>query len=273
MLSAVRGSFLFASFLIVAAAIVAAAPQSTLSSQAAPPPTAQGGLPQSAPSQPVYSGPVIVLNPAHGGTDTGARGENGAIEKDIVLQFARAIRIELVRQGYRVVMTRDDDSDPSYDDRAEMANSYRDAIFISLHVSSTGMPSIARAYYYRFWNPIPPVNSPVAATGATAQPIIRATPSATLTPWNEAQRPHEEESHRLADQIQLQLAQSFAGSPAVSQGVAVRGLRSVAAPAVAIEISSVSVNAASLTAMAEPLAACILKGLEAFRAPNSAGAK
>ena len=260
-------------FFIAAAAIILTAPQSTPSQEAPP---AQDGLPQLALSQPAYSGPVIVLNPAHGGTDTGARGESGAIEKDIVLQFARTVRIELVRQGYRVVLARDDDSDPSYDDRAEMANSYRDAIFISLHLSSTGTPGIARAYYYRFWSPISPAAAPVAATGAGAEapPAIRATPSTTLPPWDEAQRPYEEESHRLADQIQLQLAQSFAGSPAVSQGVAVRGLRSVAAPAIAIEVSSVSApNVASLTAMAAPLAASILKGLQAFRPPDSAGAK
>ncbi|MGH7839257.1 MAG: N-acetylmuramoyl-L-alanine amidase, partial [Candidatus Binataceae bacterium] len=63
---------------------------------------------------PVHAGPVIVLNPAHGATDTGARGENGIFEKDVVLRFALAARAELQRQGYRVVMTRTDDSNPSY---------------------------------------------------------------------------------------------------------------------------------------------------------------
>jgi len=215
-----------------------------------------------------------VLDPAHGGTDPGARGQNGPIEKDVVLQFARVARVELVRQGYRVVMTRDDDSNPSYDDRAAFANSYHDAIFITLHISSTGTAGTARAYFYQFWTPFPPQSKSPAAD--EQNPPVRAFPplASTLIPWNEAQRNYADASHRLADQLQIQLAQPFTGSPAMSKAAAVRGLRSVAAPAVAIEISSVAdSNAASFTAMATPLAVSISKGIQAFRPANSAGAK
>ena len=90
-----------------------------------------------------------MINPAHGGTDNGARGQNGSVEKDVVLVFARMVRSEFERQGYRVVMTRNDDSNPSYEDRAAIANAYRDAIFISFHVSSTGQIGTARAYSYQ----------------------------------------------------------------------------------------------------------------------------
>jgi N-acetylmuramoyl-L-alanine amidase len=89
--------------------------------------------PNSAPASPSPLGPppVIILDPAHGGTNTGARGENGLVEKDLVLQIARTLQAQLENQGYRVLMTRTDDSNPSYDDRAAMANAYRDAIFIT----------------------------------------------------------------------------------------------------------------------------------------------
>src|ERR1700733_8970000 len=100
--------------------------------EASPPsqtPAANAPAPPPAPTPPVPASPVIVIDPAHGGTDAGARGEN-AIEKDIALQLARSIRAVLERQGYRVVMTRNDDSNPSYDDRDATANAYRDAIFI-----------------------------------------------------------------------------------------------------------------------------------------------
>ena len=113
-----------------------------------------------------------MLDPAHGGTDTGARGATGVAEKDIVLQFARTVRAELVRQNIRVVTTRDDDSNPSYDARAAIANGYRDAIFISIHVSSTGNAGTARAYYYRFSNSS--VSAPAsssAAEGLAPSPI------------------------------------------------------------------------------------------------------
>jgi N-acetylmuramoyl-L-alanine amidase len=221
---------------------------------------------------------VVVLDPAHGGTDTGARGLNGGVEKDIVLQFARAARAELVRQGYRVVLTRDDDSNPSYDDRAAMANSYRDAIFINLHVSSTGTVGAARVYFYQFWTPLPPSGTAVSSNPekSAPQPIALASTSAptTLIPWDEAQRPYADASHRLADQLQAQLATVFTGSPGISMGVAERGLRSVTAPAVSIEISSVAAqNLASLSSMAAPLGVAVGKGLQSFRSANSAGPK
>lgn len=283
MLFAVRNLL---SFIAVVAAVLLAftAKVATPSQQPAPatPPVQQApqtpNPPQASPAQSAYTGPVVVIDPAHGGTDTGARGQNGIVEKDIVLQFARVARAELVRQGYKVVLTRDDDSNPSYDDRAAMTNSYRDAIFLSIHVSSTGTAGTARAYYYQFWKPLPPASAAQASSGGS-QPAssvgLFAPASATmLTPWTEAQRPYTTASQRLADQFQTQMALAFSGSPGASTGVEMRGLRSVSAPAVAIEISSVSVaDVRSLTVFAGPLAGAIVKGLEAFRPLDSAGAR
>ena len=210
---------------------------------------------------------MIVLDPAHGGTDTGARGEGGMVEKDIVLQIARLVREELERQGFRVLMTRNDDSNPSYDDRAAVANAYRDAIFISLHVSSTGTVGSARTYYDQFDAPIP---SAVAA--ASARPQSQSPQTAGLTLWEDAQRPYAGASHHLADLTQIEVAQHFPGSPDTSTGVAVRALRSVAAPAVAIEISSVAApNLDSLTSAAAPLAGAIARAITAYRASPGGG--
>ena len=101
---------------------------------------------------------MVVIDPGHGGTDTGARGTTLA-EKDVVLQVAKILRAELERAGYRVVMTRNDDSNPSYEDRAAAANAYRDAIFVSLHVSSTGAIGNTRAYFYEFPVPFQPTDA------------------------------------------------------------------------------------------------------------------
>lgn len=299
-LFAVRNSVLFISLLILSLAALAIparqapspptqpnAQSSTQSSSqtGAQPPTPQvppSSPPQISPPQPnpgqqPYTGPVVVLDPAHGGIDNGARGQNGAIEKDIVLQFARAVRAELIRQGYRAVLTRDDDSNPSYDDRSATANSYREPIFVSLHLSSTGTAGTARAYYYQFWSPLPPP-APLPSSSSTDQtvaPIVLSAPaSTTLTRWEEAQRPFAATSQRFADELQNQLAAAFPGSPATSTAAAIRGLRSVNAPAVAIEISSVSVtDAKSLTGMAAPLSTSVAKAIQAFRPLNSAGVK
>ncbi len=209
---------------------------------------------------------MIVLDPAHGGTDPGARGPNGLAEKDIVLEYAQDVRGALERAGYHVVMTRSDDSNPSYDDRDAVANAYHDAIFISLHVASTGTIGSARAYYYQFWTPLP---APAPAPNTAAPP-----PRAGLVEWQEAQRPFADRSRMLADLMQAQLAQTFSGSPAASAGAGVRELRSVAAPAMAIEISSVAVTDENvLRGFEVPLSTCIERTLEAFRPANAAETK
>jgi len=237
-----------------------------------PPPQEQPSVPAPpgalAPAPPP-AGPLIVLDPAHGGTDSGARGEGGLAEKDIVLQIARTVRAQLERQGYRVLMTRSDDSNPSYDDRAALANAHRDVIFISLHVASTGVPGTVRAYYEQ-------MSSAAIEPSATTTPRSRSfprRPSNTLIVWEQAQRPYLEASHHLADLIQLQLAQSFSASPVTSTAAAVRTLRSIMGPAVAIEISSISGSSRDvLTGSGGPLSAAIARGISALR-PSSAEVK
>src|SRR5277367_93157 len=232
------------------------------------------------PAAPVHTGPVIVINAAHGGTDEGARAENGLVEKNVVLIFARMLRSEFERQGFRVVMTRNDDSNPSYEDRAAVANAYRDAIFISLHVSSTGQLGTTRTYSYQFSSPVAVVSS-VTAGGAgntTAVPVATSSaranassaPISGLLVWEEAQRPYTESSRRMADVLQSALAQKFAGSQATATRFAVRELRSVAAPAIAVEVSSVSVaDSNSLLAMGSALAATIERSVQAARPAGS----
>ncbi len=203
-----------------------------------------------------------MIDPAHGGTDSGARGQSGEVEKDVVLIFARMLRSEFERQGYRVVMTRNDDSNPSYEDRAAVANGYRDAIFISLHVSSTGKTGTARAYSYQFAAPV----AAFSPTGGAGSAPVAGARGGGLILWDQAQQSFVEASHHFADVLQAQLAQKFSGSPAVSTRVAMRELRSVAAPAVAVEVSSVSVtNPNTLLVMGAPLAAAIARGVQALR--------
>lgn len=258
-LCAVRNSVLV--FGLIFAAVVCASERRLTAAQTSPAPA-----PESTQQPPPPSGPVIVLDPAHGGTDTGARGET-EVEKDVVLHVARSVRAELERRGYRVVLTRNDDSNPSYDDRAALANAYRDAIFVSLHVASTGAAGTVRTYYTQFSEP--------AASAPVAPAAIAKTPNPVpprLLQWEEAQRPYLNASHRLADLIQGELAQAFSGSPGAATAVPVRALRSVTSPAVAIEISSVSTPTPDLlTASAGPLADAIALATAASRPASSQG--
>ncbi len=77
--------------------------------------------------------PLIVLDPGHGGHDSGAT-RNGIVEKDVVLAFARTLRDQLRASGrYRVAMTREDDTFVPLEERREFAEERKAALFIAIH--------------------------------------------------------------------------------------------------------------------------------------------
>src|SRR5579863_4896904 len=222
------------------------------------PPTAQAqGIPQGTPPPTPRAGlNVVVLDPAHGGTDPGARGTGGIRESEILLDFAAQVRRSLEAQGFQVVQTRQGNEDPSFDDRSAIANAQSGAVFVTLHIASTGLPGTVRVY----------VNSDLPVT----------TDAGGLIPWDRAQTPFQGLSRKLGDLVQGLLAQRFKGSPSTAQTAAVRQLRTTAAPAIAVEISSVVVeDRADLDRMAPGVADAIATGIAAFRpsyvVPTTAG--
>jgi N-acetylmuramoyl-L-alanine amidase len=83
--------------------------------------------------------PLVVLDPGHGGIDSGATTSAGDTEKSLVLDFALVLRDRLEKSGkVRVAMTRQDDTFVSLADRVRMARQARAALFISLHADSLG---------------------------------------------------------------------------------------------------------------------------------------
>lgn len=81
--------------------------------------------------------PVIVIDPGHGGIDTGTHGLDGTFEKDIVLAFATMLRDKLAESGkYRVLMTRSDDTYVPLNDRVRFARSHNASLFVSVHADS-----------------------------------------------------------------------------------------------------------------------------------------
>jgi len=230
-----------------------AAPQQTPQTQAQP------AVEASAPSTPQKTLALVVLDPAHGGADPGARGTSGIVESDVVLGFARLVRISLEAQGFRVILTRQANDGPSFDDRSKLANAQHGHIFITLHVSSTGPPGTVRVYSMQRMS-LP--QNPASA------------PRGNLLPWDRAQFSFIDQSRRLAELIQIQMAQRFHGSSETPFEAPVRQLRTVGAPAVAIEVSSVSVaDRATLDQMGPALADAVARAVAAFRTIYDAGGK
>lgn len=80
----------------------------------------------------------IVIDPGHGGHDTGTIGPTGLREKDVVLDVALRLRkLILQRMGSEVVMTRDDDTFIPLEERTAIANEKDADLFISIHANAS----------------------------------------------------------------------------------------------------------------------------------------
>lgn len=259
-----RLRFLFVLAAASAVLIPATAPQ--IPAQAAAPQTPASGTaaaqsPQYPPANQVptrTSLNIVVLDPAHGGTDPGARGAQGIRESDLVLDLTGQVRRALEAQGFQVLQTRSGNENPSFDDRSAIANAQRGAVFVTLHIASTGLPGTVRVY--------------------VMPDMPNRSNDAGILSWDLAQAAYVSLSRKFGDAVQGQLAQRFKGSPGNVQTASVRQLRTTAAPAIAVEIASVSVqDRGDLDKMMPGVADAIARGLAAFRPsyvlPSEAGAR
>jgi N-acetylmuramoyl-L-alanine amidase len=95
-----------------------------------------GFVPRARPSE-LFS--LVVLDPGHGGQDSGAMCGN-ILEKDLTLDVARRIDRLLQAQGLATVMTRVGDAYVSLADRAALTNRARDCVFVSIHFNEGNKP-------------------------------------------------------------------------------------------------------------------------------------
>jgi N-acetylmuramoyl-L-alanine amidase len=98
---------------------------------------AQPPLPREQQASSSDARPLIVLDPGHGGIDTGTKGPNGLMEKDIVLDLAKRLQERIESAGkYRVLLTRSDDTFVPLAERVRFAREAGAALFISVHADS-----------------------------------------------------------------------------------------------------------------------------------------
>jgi N-acetylmuramoyl-L-alanine amidase len=94
---------------------------------------------------------TVVIDPGHGGRDLG--GQWGRVyEKHLALDTAVRLERHLKRMGYRTVMTRRGDYFLTLPQRCEIANRYRNAIFVSVHYNYTWKPEVSGLETFFFNN-------------------------------------------------------------------------------------------------------------------------
>ena len=84
---------------------------------------------------------TIVIDPGHGGDDTGVKGPGGTLEKDVALDVARRVKSAIeTRLGIRVLLTREERQPVDADGRAAIANNNKADLYISLHANGSPRP-------------------------------------------------------------------------------------------------------------------------------------
>jgi N-acetylmuramoyl-L-alanine amidase len=202
--------------------------------------------------------PVVALDAGHGGEDNGARSRDGVLEKELVAQLVERVRQALLTTGkFRVIMTRTGDANVTFEQRAVAANVAGAAYFLTFHAGDLGggSPQVA-IYTYQS----PGLASPSPEGGAN--PFFVA--------WDRIQENHLEQSGKLAQTIERDLAVLAGVTVDPPTAAPERTLRSVNAPAVAIEIGSLSpdVDAGPLTdaAFQLHLSSIVAEALSALQA-------
>ncbi|WP_051961343.1 N-acetylmuramoyl-L-alanine amidase [Devosia riboflavina] len=98
---------------------------------------------------PIATRPLVVIDPGHGGIDSGAEAPNGIREKDIVLAFSLRLQELLVESGrFDVALTREDDTYLRLEERVDLARTNKADIFLSIHADSFQQPEIRGASVY-----------------------------------------------------------------------------------------------------------------------------
>ena len=196
--------------------------------QTTPPPAAPVPTLAAAPAIPFNRG-IVLLDPAHGGLDSGSRISDSVLEKDVTLNLAFKLRSLLSARGFSVVMTRDSDAatqpgstNPlTLDDRAGIADHARPVACLLLHATAAG-------------------------TGVHLYSSeLEATPGEPpANPWLTAQAAWVTQSQRL--QKQLGMAFTRASIPLVMSRASVRPVDSLTCPALVVELAPDGSDSSSL---------------------------
>jgi len=200
---------------------------------------------------------TILLDPAHGGPDTGAHLPNNLLEKDLALTFAARLRSTLSTSGFTVISTRDADPTVTFttDQRAEIGNHAHPTACLILHATSSG-------------------NGIHVITSSLTPPSDSEDSHAPI-PWNTAQAASIPQSLSLANEIGISLQR--AKLPVILSRASLRPLDNLTCPAVAIEIAPLASDDSDRTlvtdaAYQQNIASAVAAALTSWRSRQLAAA-
>jgi N-acetylmuramoyl-L-alanine amidase len=185
----------------------------------------------SAATEPEQKRFLVVIDPAHGGSDLGSRFSATSNEKDVTLAFARRLRSELQSQNIATRLLRDGDFQLTADQRAIAANTAQAAIFISIHAAL-------------------PTNGVRIFTALLPEQLAGGK-NQLFTPWETAQIVSLERSRQIAAKLVDEFHRN--GIAASAQSAPLSPLNSVTAPAIALELGTIDTRAGKAGKSADEL--------------------
>ncbi|MFA6963014.1 MAG: N-acetylmuramoyl-L-alanine amidase [Opitutaceae bacterium] len=199
---------------------------------------------------------VIVIDPGHGGQDTGTQNKPLKLdEKVFALDVAQRLRVLLAKQGYKVVMTRTDDRFIPLQQRADIANKAGADLFISIHFNAVGgAPTVRGSETYAM---TPQYQHSTGSAKADPSDKV-ANPGNANDPWNTLLAYH------IHNQVLAKLGSEDRGMKRARFAV----LRLVNSPAVLVEAGYLSNDAEARkiasSAYRADMAEAIAQGVRAY---------
>ncbi len=169
---------------------------------------------------------TVVIDPGHGGRDTGIRGAGGLLEKDVTLRTAEKLA-ELIegRLGVRVVLTRTGDFSLPLLERTAITNRAKGQLFLSLHVEGSFQRESSGFRVY--------ILGPMSKPGRTPVPPGEET-GLRATQWDTTQAAYRSETVRFASVLRESLGRHTGLPAAAVQETQLIVLKGIEMPAVLI---------------------------------------
>jgi N-acetylmuramoyl-L-alanine amidase len=237
----------------------------TAAPTATPPPTAPGGAPPPLPDlAPAVGIRTIVVDAGHGGSEDGAHGPGGTLEKHVTLSVARRLKAALeARLGVRVILTREDDATVDLDQRAALANNNKADLFVSLHANASVRASASGAeVFYLSLEEYGDQAQRVAKGETEALPVFSGgTRDIEVILWEMAQARYIEESAALAQEVEAALRERVPMSQRAIQQAPFRVLVGANMPAVLVEMGFITNAEQERLLSSEPFQTSLVQSL------------
>lgn len=216
-------------------------PASAAQAPAQSPATTPGPVPEVPPfTTPRSALQAMVIDPGHGGEDSGVTGAGDVAERQLTLDIARRAKVLIeTRLGIRVLLTRDDDRAVGPDERAATANNSKSDLFLSLHFNAAFDAQTTGAEVYSLaldregqeaLKASQADSIPLSLAGGGARPI-------DLIRWDLAQVRHIDASMTLAGLLAEALRARVPMGSRPLQQAPIRVLAGVNMPAALIELA------------------------------------